>query len=150
MPRVLTFNEMYKLRTDQWIWVEVKGHPVGYTDGLYYLQLNRYVSKYRLDGVDECLTISTRELHGSILFDTCEQGWRIWSDKPTEDEMNNVKWDYSTWPSMHMCVDCVHYDVDAKYCTNEFAPHDLPDSVVKTYRFCGDFWPIYKGELNGQ
>lgn len=149
MPTVLTFEEMRKLHTDQWIWVEVKDHPVGYSNGLYHLQLNRYVSKYHVGTDIECLTISVRLPTQTVLFDTSEQGWRIWSDKPTQEQMDNTGWDYSTWQGMHRCVDCVHYDVNAKYCTDEFAPHDLPDSIVKTYRFCDDFWPMYKGALNG-
>ena len=139
MPRVLTYDEMCNLCADQWVWIEVKDHPVGYTDGLYYLQLNRYVSKYRLDGVDECLAISTRELHGSVLFDTSEEGWRIWSDKPTEDEMNNTEWDYSTWSAMHRCIDCANFNAKDYTCCDGGEGMRLTAHYAKSYGFCGRF-----------
>lgn len=143
MPRVLTFNEMYELRTDQWIWVEVKDHPVGYTNGLYHLQLNRYVSKYHIcDTMDECLTISTRELHGTILFDTCEQGWRIWSDKPTQEQMDNTEWDYSTWQGMHRCADCALYVAEEDICDNGLSKVSLWYDSIDHYWICNSFRPI--------
>ena len=138
--RLLTYDEILSMRPGKWIWVEIKNHPDGYFNGLYHLQLNRCILRYHMDDSDiECFTIGVRGIKQTIVLDTYDGGWRVWSDKPTRDDMRYTEWDYSTWLSRHRCVDCIFYDEDAKYCSNEFEPHDLSDVDVKEYRLCGNF-----------
>lgn len=145
MPRVLTFDEMRKLRTDQWIWVETKDYSTDYTDsncinGLYHLQLNRYVSSYHVSADVECLIISVRLPTHTMLFDTYEKGWRIWSDKPTGEQMEETGWDYSTWQGMHRCVDCALYVAEENVCDDGWSKLSVSD--IDDYWICDSFRPV--------
>lgn len=138
MPRVLTFEEMRKLRTDQWIWVEIKGYSIEYTDGLYHLQINRYVSSYHIDCID-IITISVRTPTQTVLFETCDKGWRIWSDEPTQEQMEETSWDYSTWPAMCRCIDCANFNAEDYSCCDGEESMCLTAHYAKSYGVCGRF-----------
>ena len=138
MPRVLTFDEMRKLRTNDWIWVETKGYSIEYTDGLYHLQINRYVSSYHIDGID-IITISVRTPTQTVLFETCDKGWRIWSDKPTGEQMEETSWDYSTWPAMCRCIDCANFNAEDYSCCDGEESMCLTAHYAKSYGVCGRF-----------
>lgn len=142
MPRVLTFEEMRRLHTNDWIWVEIKDYSTDYADcncinGLYHLQLNRYVSSYHVYTDVECLIISVRLPTQTMLFDTYEKGWRIWSDKPTQEQMDNTGWDYSTWQGMHKCVDCALYVAEENVCDDGWSK--LSVSNIDDYWICDSF-----------
>ena len=142
MPRVLTYDEMCNLCADQWIWVEIdnlNGYPILNCDGLYHLQL--------VSDVDICLgdiIIEAILPQSYFTFNAEDMGWRIWSDKPTEEEMRSTEWDYSSWPNINKCIECkycvpekcicIHYGINCPICLNIYS--------MNLYEYCRLFKPL--------